>query len=331
MHKKRTLSIMAAALATILFTAGCTKEREAAPSKKEGKLDIYTTVYPLQFFTERIGGDHVHVSTIYPPGADEHTYEPSQKDMMSLADADMFFYIGLGLEGFVSKAENVLNGQHVKLVATAEGLPLEASEGHEGHDQEDHAEGHHEEKHEDEARHAHDHGGVDPHVWLDPVYSKELANVILDKLKVMDPKHGGEYEKNYKVLAKQLDELDTRFKEVGSQSKRKQIVVAHAAYGYWENRYGIEQIPISGLSTTDEPSQRKLKEVADLIKKEDIPFILFEQNVQSKLADVIRKETGAKALHIHNLSVLTEKELKDKENYFTLMDKNIEVLDEALN
>ena len=83
------------------------------------KLSVYTTVYPLQYFAERIGGNHVDVKSIYPPGADEHTFEPTQKDMIALADSDLFFYIGLGLEGFVENAEKTMKGQHVKMVATA--------------------------------------------------------------------------------------------------------------------------------------------------------------------------------------------------------------------
>src|SRR5690606_31750821 len=109
------------------------------------------------------------------------------------------------------------------------------------------------------------------------------------------------------------------------------FVVAHAAYGYWENRYGIEQISIAGVSSTNEPSQKKLTNLIDLIKEKRISYILYEQNIHSKLADVVREATGAKELQLHNLAVLTDHDIKNKENYLSLMKRNAEVLDKALN
>ena len=71
------------------------------------------------------------MNSIYPAGANEHTFEPTQKDMMALADADLFFYIGLGLEGFVENAKKTLANEHVKMVATVDAVSdeqLEASD-----------------------------------------------------------------------------------------------------------------------------------------------------------------------------------------------------------
>ena len=91
-------------------------------AKDNNQLTVYTTVYPLQYFTEAIGGDSVVVETIYPPGSDEHTFDPSQQDMIALADSDLFFYVGLGLEGFVDKAKSSLQNEEVTMVATGDSL-----------------------------------------------------------------------------------------------------------------------------------------------------------------------------------------------------------------
>ena len=122
-------------LITIMLLTACgnkaTTKEETATETKNDKLSVYTTVYPLQYFTERIGGDHVDVKSIYPAGADEHTFDPTQKDMIALADSDLFFYIGLGLEGFVENAEKTMKNEHVKMIATAEAIPEEMlDEGH---------------------------------------------------------------------------------------------------------------------------------------------------------------------------------------------------------
>ena len=101
------------------------------------QLTVYTTVYPLQYFTESIGGNVVQVETVYPPGSDEHTFDPSQKDMMKLADSDLFIYVGLGLEGFVEKAKSTLENEKVTLLAAGEHIHLE--EGGATNKAEDHA------------------------------------------------------------------------------------------------------------------------------------------------------------------------------------------------
>lgn len=110
----------------VLVLAACSGDEEATDdATKKDTLNVYTTVYPLQYFTEVIGGDYVDVKSIYPAGANEHSFEPTQKDMMNLADADVFFYIGLGLEGFVEKAQSTLANENVTMVATADQIAEE--------------------------------------------------------------------------------------------------------------------------------------------------------------------------------------------------------------
>ena len=119
MNKKLFIVI---SLLTIALLTACSNKDMDNKKKNSDQLSVYTTVYPLQYFTERIGGSHVDVKSIYPVGADEHTFEPTQKGMMELADSDLFFYIGLGLEGFVENAEKTLKNEHVTMVATADAI-----------------------------------------------------------------------------------------------------------------------------------------------------------------------------------------------------------------
>ena len=295
----------------ILLLGACGNEQQ---KNKDGKLTIYTTVYPLQYFTERIGGEQVSAHSIYPPGSDEHTFEPSQKDMMKLADADLFFYIGHGLEGFAQKAENTLKNEDDHIAAIGEKIDVD----HKDHTEQDDEDEHH-------------HGDVNPHLWIDPVYAKELAEQILQQLTEVDPGHQAEYEENFQALATDLEQLDQDFASMAKQAKRKQFVVAHKAYSYWESRYGLEQIAIAGISSTEEPSQKKLQAIVDTINEEKVPYIFAEQNINSDLAEIIQKETGTELLPIHNLAVLTEDDLKNDETYFTLMEKNLTNLEKALN
>ena len=325
MFRKYTAFIFMILIAT--FLAGCQGDTSET-SQENDKLSIYTTVYPLQYFTERIGGDLVNVQSIYPNGADEHSYEPSQKDMIDLADSDLFFYIGLGLEGFVSKAEEALKNENVTLVATAEHITFEE---HAEESSEEHAHEETEEDHAHEEEDEHNHGDVDPHVWLDPIYSISLAEEIKEQLLEKLPDNKEQIEENFAALEKELQQLNEDFTEVTSTAKHKEFLVSHAAFGYWSERYGLEQISVSGLASTNEPTQKELENIIAEAEEHDLHYIFFEQNVSSKLTEIVQKEIGAEPLTLHNLSTLTDEDVKEERTYFTIMKDNIEALQTALN
>ncbi|MEK4495300.1 metal ABC transporter solute-binding protein, Zn/Mn family [Ureibacillus sp. FSL W8-0352] len=313
----RNLIFLSLLAMTLLLTA-CTNNE--SNQEKSNVIDIYTTVYPLQYFAKQIGGDYVNVSSIYPPGANEHTFEPTQKDIIALADADVFFYIGLGLEGFVENAKNSLANERVIFVPVAEKIDEQKLQTSVGHSHEEH-----------EHEHDHHHGDVDPHVWLSPTISKDIALTIKNELVNLLPEQENTFNTNYERLIKRLEELDQQYKDLASQASSKTFFVSHAAFGYIAGNYGLTQIPVAGLNSQSEPSQKELAEIVALAKKHQIKYILFEQNVSSKLASVIQEEIGAESLILHNLSVLTEDDIKNNEDYFTLMEKNLKTLEKALN
>ncbi|WP_244668243.1 metal ABC transporter substrate-binding protein [Bacillus sp. NTK074B] len=303
---------MSLLLSFILVLSACGTDSGQDGDKKKDTLEVYTTVYPLEDFTKKIGGKYVEVESIYPPGADEHTFEPSQKDMMKMADGDVFFYVGMGLEGFVEKSKSLLENEDVAVVPTSKGIevPHESGDGHE------HADGHN-----------HD---VNPHIWLDPVYSKEMAKNIADTLSKEMPGHKDEFQANLEALSSDLDELNAEFKSMADNAPKKTFYVSHAAYSYWEDRYGLHQEAIAGLNSADEPSQQELKKIIEKGKSDNVRYILFEQNVSSRLTEVVQNELDAKSLTLHNLSVLTAEDRKKDEDYFSLMERNINTLKQAL-
>lgn len=318
---KKRIALLATIL--LLVLSGCTSQTtDEQESTSSDRLTIYTTVYPLQYFTERIGGEFVDVQSIYPPGTDEHVFEPTQKDMMSLAQADLFFYIGLGLEGFVQKSEKTLQKDDIQFISVADSLDLEQL-----------APGHsHEEEHEHEHDHDHDHNStVDPHVWLSPYLGTLLAEKIKDELADELPEYAEQFQANFATLYDELENLDRQFKTMADAAPNKTFFVSHAAFGYWADTYGLQQLSVAGLDSQNEPSQKQLASIVKEAQEKDIRYILFEQNVSSKLAEVIQKEIGAKTLSLHNLGVLTSEDLAKKEDYFSLMQQNLDVLKTALS
>jgi zinc transport system substrate-binding protein len=328
MKKLHTLVFV---LLTALLLVGCSDKENSAQQKNENAIDVYTTVYPLQYFAERIGGDYANVQSIYPPGANEHTFEPTQKDMIDLADADLFFYVGLGLEGFVEKSKSTLKNQNVKLVPTATNISeedLHISTGHTHAEAIENVENGHDDHHDHEESHNEDEH--DAHVWLSPVLSQQLATVIKDELISAMPEQQALFTANYDALIADLQELHTEFEEMAKATSQKTFFVSHAAFGYYAGHYNLNQVPVAGLNSQSEPSQKELTAIVDLANKENIQYIFFEQNINSKLAKIIQNEVGAKTLTLHNLSVLTEEDIKNNEDYFTLMRANMAALKKAL-
>lgn len=305
-------------LVTAVFLSACGNSKgESSKDETKDALDIYTTVYPLQYFTEAIGGEYVNVETVYPPGTDEHSFEPSQKDIVKMAESDLFFYIGYNLEGFVTKAEPILSKEGVRTVAVGETVHLDE-------DEHAHEEGH---SHEEDG---HDHGGVNPHLWLDPIYSIDMAKTIKDELTKKMPEQEEYFNKHFNELSEKLEALDKNFATTIESGRTNKIIVSHSAYGYWEERYGLEQIGVTGLTSSNEPSQKELGKIVTMAEKEDLNYVIYEQNISSKLTEIIQKEMGAKSLELHNLSVLTDKDIEAGEDYFSLMEKNIKTLQTAL-
>ena len=306
----------------VLLISACGNKTISEPENSDA-LTVYTTVYPLTYFTERIGGDHVNVESVYPAGSNEHTFDPTQKDMMSLADADLFFYIGLGLEGFVENAKKTLANENVTMIATADSVSDDQLEGNQ-------VEHHDEDSHEEESHEDHNHGEIDPHLWISPQISVHLASSIKDALIEKDAKNADIYTTNYEKLVDELEALNAEFTDMANDSANKTFFVSHAAFGYLASEYGLEMVAVAGLNSQDEPSQKELTEIVNLAKEKNIKTILFEQNVSSNLAEVIQNEVGAQASTMHNLGVLTQQDIDNNEDYFTLMKKNLDTLKAAL-
>jgi len=309
------------AILMVIFLIGCSQSGDNENGEineiDNHVVEIYTSLYPLQYVTEKIGGNTVTVHSILPPGADAHTYEPTSKEIISIAKGDLFFYLGAGMEAYAETVAQSLASQDVRLVEIGEDETLFIKDEHE-HDE--HGSGHNE----------HGHGDLDPHIWLDPIRLVQIAEIVKDELITINPDADEIYEENYQVLITELTALDQSFQDMINKKKNKHILVSHAAYGYWEDKYGIEQISVNGLSSSSEPSQKELTSIIHQTKEYALKYILFEENTSNRVSEIIQDEIGAEAAIIHNLEVLTEDDIKNNEDYLSIMQSNLETLDKVL-
>ena len=187
-------------------------------------------------------------------------------------------------------------------------------------------------KDQDAHEHDHEHNSEnDPHVWLDPQNAKYEMNKIKKALIKVDAENKDYYEANYKRYAKECDKLDTLYKEETSKLTKKELVVAHEAFGYLCHAYGLEQMGIEGLSADDEPDPKQMSEVIRFAKEHQVKTIFFEELVSPKVAKTIAKETGANAKMLNPLEGLSNKKIKAGEDYFSVMKQNLAAIKEALS
>ncbi|WP_252311741.1 metal ABC transporter solute-binding protein, Zn/Mn family [Sinobaca sp. H24] len=338
MKKTLLYSLITGASLAMAACGGSNEEDSEASGDQDEALQVYTTLYAWEYVTERIGGEHVEVNNIVPAGTDVHNFEPTAQTMVDIAESDLFVYTGAGMEGFAGAINDSIENEDVTSLEVTNGMELASYEHDHSHAEEDnHSEeehAHEEEEEHSEEEHAEEeesHGDQDPHVWLDPALTKEAAETIKNELASKNPEQEAVFQENYDALSEELDSLDSDFSEMASSSEKDSFLVSHAGYGYWEERYDIHQIGISGLSPSNEPSQRQIQEIIALAEENNLNYVMVEQNIPSNTADVVQDETGAEALELHNLESLSEEEINSGEDYFSLMEKNVSNLDQALN
>lgn len=268
---------------------------------------IYTSIYPLEYIVQEIAEDKVDVQSVYPPGVDAHTYEPTSKEITELADGEAFIYLGAGMESFSETIAEALKNQDMEFIEIGQHKELFSSDT------------------------SNDETDVDPHIWLDPMRMIQMAETITKELNGLQPDNKTFFLENLSQFTEKMTVLDEEFTDTLKDKDKKEILVAHAAYGYWEQRYDIEQIPISGLSSSDEPSQKELTSVAKLADENDLDYVIFDVASENKVATILQEHIDADPLYIHNLEVLTEENIEDKEDYYSIMKKNLKSLDQATN
>jgi len=282
--------------------------------------DVVAAFYPLVFVAEQVGGEHVTVRDLTPPGADSHDLELSPRDVVMLQEADLIVYLA-GFAAALDQAIQPLASEQVFDVASSARLNHE-----EGHDEEGHDDEHHDDEGHDEEHH--EHGGIDPHFWLDPMRLADVADATAVRFAELDPDNAESFQQNAASLRVQLEDLDDDFQQGLADCARVDLVTAHRSFGYLANRYGLNQVGIAGLSPDQEPSAGRLAVVADFVQDNQVGVIYYESLVDPGVAQAVANETGAATDVLDPLETLSE--TADGDDYFQVMRSNLAALRSGL-
>ena len=248
--------------------------------------------YPLAFAAEQIAGGSADVRNLTPAGAEPHDLELTPSDVRAVDDASLVLYLG---DGFMPGLETAVKQRQGRSLDVLAELRQESGFG----------------------------GGTagDPHVWLDPVRYAEMVRLIGTALGREAPAAR---------LARRLDALDGEYRRGLADCARRQIVTSHAAFGYVAARYGLEQIPLEGLTPEAEPSARDIARLVDVVRSSGATTVFFETLISPKLAETVAREAHVETAVLDPLEGIGKSEIAAGADYFSVMRTNLATLQEAL-
>lgn len=247
---------------------------------------VVVSIAPYKYFVDAIAGDTVKVGLFVPPDVSFHNYEPTPKQVLDTANADIWFRIG---ESFEARAIQAFESHHprLKIVDLRKNVDL-ITVGH-THD------------HGDEDLHSCCHAnGADLHIWLSARQVKIQAVAIAQALIEMYPEHKQVYQQRLDKVLQDLDTLDLEVASLLKPLQNRMIMVAHPSYAYFARDYQLEQLPIEFEGK--DPSPKQLGKILDQARAAHIKTIFVQRQYGAKGASIIAKELGANIVELNPYS-----------------------------
>lgn len=272
-----------------------------APQVSEGqeKITGIASFYPLYEFASRVGGDRAEVSSMVPVGIEPHDWEPTPQDRLRVQSASMLVINGVDFESWAGDM-----GARV-IVNTSEGIELDHNEEIEGdvHGQE---------------------GGVNPHIWLDPILAKYQLVKIHDAMVEADPVYADYCNENLGRFAAELDQLDAFINLELGDCEKSDFIAFHDAFSHFAERYGLTQHSIHGVSPEGEILPQRLQEIIELANELGIDVIYAEDLIDSRIADTIAGEIpGGRVIVLSPIEGISQEERALGIGYIDKMRENV--------
>ncbi len=311
---KRKVFFGAIVIATLLISMiGCNKT-EKVNKEDNNKIEVMTSIYPIEEFAKIIGGNKVNVRTMVPDGAEPHDFEPKAKDIVKLNESDLFIYNGLQMENWVDKVIKNIENKNLVIVNSSKNANVIAN-----------TEDEHEEGHEHVDHSGHNHGQEDPHIWLGLDEATKQCALIRDALVKIDPKNKSYYEGNYNNFATELKNLKEEYKEKFNSKNKKDFITGHAAFAYLCRDFGLEQRSLEGVFGEGEVTPKELKNLVEYCKVNNIKTVFMPETASEKLSQTLANEVGAKVVKISSLETNSS-----GKGYLDTMKSNLETIYENI-
>lgn len=238
------------------------------------RTSVFVSIPPQQQFVEKIGGDHVEVFVMLPPGQTPETWTPSPRMLAQLSKADLYFQIGVPFEASWTDAMRSANPS-LRIAECCENFSKIKPESD-----------------------AHEH--EDLHIWSSPANVQRLAKLILDELTAFDPKHAQDYQDGYRKFISELKALDDSIRRQLQGRRIDQFIVSHAAWGEFAGAYGLVQRALENNGREIGP--KALLEIVSFAREQNITTVFAIAQYRTPVTASLAKELGARVVELDPLA-----------------------------
>jgi len=338
---KKITIILALLILTIL--AGCTQ----ATAQEEDRFIVVSTIFPSYDWTRQIIGDNItlfNLSFLTDSGVDLHSYQPTVGDITRIISSDIFIYVGGKSDGWVTRVLNESANPNMIVINLMDILEDTMGIGngdceHHHHDCEHH---HHdcEYHHHDCEHHLHDceHHHIiheDEHIWLSLNFAKILSTAIAEALIQLDPTNAELYLSNLSTYISELSTLSTRYQNmVNSATKSTVLFADRFPFRHLMNDFGISYYAaFPGCSAETEASFSTITFLIGRVNYLGLTNILVTESSDKALAQTITRDSlmNPQILVLDSMQSVTTRDVRDGNTYLSIMERNLNVLEESLN
>ncbi len=292
--------IMAVWLSLVsLGLTACAGGANSSPAMGD-RLLVTASIAPLADFARQVGGDHVQVITLVPPGASPHTLELTPSQVEQVARARLLVLNGVGLEYWADKLVQSAGNPNLVVVDTSQGIQILGGDA--------------------------DEPGGNPHIWLDPANAVVQVEHIRDALIQADPAHADDYQASAESYIDELRTLDQEIAGEVATWSDWQFIAFHPAWVYFARRYGLEQAAVIQRSPGREPSPVEVAHIIETARRIGARAIFAEPQFSPKVAQTIAEESGTQVLFLDPLGTSL-----DDPSYVNVMLYNVAQMAKALH
>lgn len=289
-HRRRSSAALLGVSALAFIGVACSDDEPSS-----GALVVAAGFAPLEDVVRAVTvGTDVVVASVVPQGEEAHEYEPTAKQLDELGDARALFLLS-GFQPAVDAAATALDGEVIDLFSGIERI--------------------------DSAD-----GVADPHVWLDPTNMATMATTVADALSRIDPSRESTWQANAAAYAEAMNALDAEMSTGLTGCASDLLVTGHDAFGYLAAAYGLRNMPIAGISPSEEPSAATLESLAALARDEGVTTIFFEEGLPGDLSATLADEVGATAAQLDPVEALSADQIAAGDDYASIMRSNLTAL-----
>ncbi|XZQ54861.1 MAG: metal ABC transporter substrate-binding protein [Arsenophonus sp.] len=242
---------------------------------------VVTTLTIIQDIAQNVAGNAANIQSVTKPGVEIHEYQLTPKDILKAYNADLILWNGLGLETRFNRFFE--NFKHIPIVTVTSGIkPISIQEGEYQ-------------------------GNFNPHAWM----STKNALIYIENIRMAlikyDIKNRDIYNKNAKIYANKISQIDKPLRERLSKipQQKRWLVTSEGAFSYFANDYGFKEAYLWPINAEEQGSPQQVRKVIDIVKKYNIPVVFSESTVSDKPAKQVSRETMAKyggVLYVDSLS-----------------------------